>query len=158
MAEFNSRGHLGNEQFGFRHRLSTTLELARLIDTAHWRFCLIMAKTVDSVWNEGLLHSRIFVAAFQVATSSCRLMRSEVAHGELIPPVVFSFYVNDILTPSRHIELAQFADDIALVATFRQPALLVKYLATHLSDLKIWVRDWRIAINVGKSVAVFLTT
>ena len=36
----------------------------------------------------------------------------------------------------------------------RQPTLLVKYLETYLGELKIWLQDWRIAINVGKSVAV----
>ena len=98
-----------------------------------------MAKTFDSVWIEGLLfkltilefpsylvklitsylHSRTFVAAFQA-------------------PVLFSLYVNDIPTPSRHIELAQYADDTSLVATSKYPALLVKYLETHLSEQEIW--------------------
>ena len=55
-------------------------------------------------------------------------------------------------------ELYQYADDTALVATSRQLALLVKYLETHLADLEIWLRDWRIAINVGKSAAVLFTT
>ena len=60
-----------------------------------------VAKAFDSIWIEGLLfkltilefpsylvklitsylHSRTFVAAFQAATSSCRLMRAVVAQG-----------------------------------------------------------------------------
>ena len=47
---------------------------------------------------------------------------------------------------------------ITLVATSKHPALLVKYLETHLSELEIWLREWRIAINVGKSAAVLFTT
>ena len=66
--------------------------------------------------------------------------------------------MNDIPTPCRHIELGQYADNNALVATSKHPALLVKYLETHLSKLEIWLREWRIAINVGKSAAVLLTT
>ena len=78
------------------------------------------------------LHFRTYVAAFQAATSSCRLMRAGViSQGGVISPVLFSLYVNDIPTPSRHIELAQYADDTALVATSKHPALLVKYLQTH---------------------------
>ena len=66
--------------------------------------------------------------------------------------------MNDIPTPSRHIELAQYADDTTLVATSKHAALLVKYLETHLSELEIWLREWRIAIIVGKSAAVLFTT
>ena len=76
----------------------------------------------------------------------------------MISPVLFSLYLNDIPTPSRHIELAQYADDTALVVTSKHPALLVKYLETHLYELEIWLREWRIVINVGKSAAVLFTT
>jgi hypothetical protein len=65
-----------------------------------------------------------------------------------------SLYVNDIPTPSRHVELAQYADDTAIVATSRSPSLLVGYLEAYLGRLEHWLRDWRIAINVSKSTAV----
>jgi hypothetical protein len=56
--------------------------------------------------------------------------------------------------PSRHVELALYADDTALIATSRSPLLLVSYLETYLNRLEPWLRDWRIAINVSKSTAV----
>jgi len=40
-----------------------------------------------------------------MATSS-RDMRAGVAQGGLISPVVFILYVNDMLSPSHHVELA----------------------------------------------------
>jgi len=33
-------------------------------------------------------------------------MRTGVAQGEIVSPVLFSLYVNDMLTPSRYVELA----------------------------------------------------
>jgi hypothetical protein len=81
-------------------------------------------------------------------------MRAGVAQGGLVSLVLFSLYVNDIPTPSRHFELAQYADDTALVATSRSPSLLVGYLEANLGRLERWLRDWRIAINVSKSTAV----
>ena len=57
-------------------------------------------------------------------------------------------------SPSRHVELALYADDTAVIATSRQPALLVGYLETYLSDLERWLSKWRIAINVSKSSAM----
>jgi hypothetical protein len=62
--------------------------------------------------------------------------------------------VNDTQTPSRHSELALYADDTALIATSRSPQLLVRYLETYLNRLDLWVRDWKMAINVSKSTAV----
>jgi len=57
-------------------------------------------------------------------------MRAGVAQSGIISHVLFSLYVNDIPSPSRHVELARYADDTAIIATSRQPALLVKYQET----------------------------
>jgi hypothetical protein len=46
----------------------------------------------------------------------------------LISPVLFSLYVNDMPSPSHHVELALYADDTAVIATSRKLTLLVSYL------------------------------
>jgi len=79
-------------------------------------------------------------------------MGAGVAQSGIISPVFFSMYVNDM--PSRHIELVLYADDTAVIATSRQPALLVEYLDTYFSDLERWLSEWRIAIRVSKSPAM----
>jgi hypothetical protein len=63
------------------------------------------------------LHSRTFQTSFQSAKSARRRMLSGVVQGGLVTPVPFSLYVNDMPTPSRHVEIAQHTDDPALVAT-----------------------------------------
>ena len=83
-----------------------------------------------------------------------RRMQAGVAQGGIISPVLFNLYVNDMPSPSRHVELALYADDTAVIATSRRPALLVKYLETYLSSLERWLSAWRIAINVSKSSAM----
>jgi hypothetical protein len=60
-------------------------------------------------------------------------MRAGVAQGGLIFPVLFSLYVNDLPTPSHHVELALYADDTAVIATSCKPTLLVSYLDSYLS-------------------------
>jgi len=69
-------------------------------------------------------------------------------------PVVFSLYVNDMPSPSHHVELALYADDTAIIATSRKPTLLVSYLESYLNDLQRWLSAWRIATNVCKSTAI----
>jgi hypothetical protein len=176
LREVSERGLLRDEQFGFRPRHSTTLQLARLVERFNRNFderrltvavFLGVAKAFDTVWVKGLLYKltspnfpsylvktissyldrRMFQTSFQSATFTC-VMRAGVAQGGLVSPVLFSLHVNDIPTPSRHVELAQYTDDTALGATSRSPSLLVGYLETYLGRLERWIRDWRIAINV----------
>ena len=54
-------------------------------------------------------------------------------------------------SPPHHAELALYADDTAVIATSRQPAVLVKYLETYLSNLERCLCEWRIYINISKS-------
>jgi hypothetical protein len=68
--------------------------------------------------------------------------------------VLFSLYVNDIPVPSRHVELALYADDTTIITTSRKSALLIRYLESYLSDLDGWLGEWRIVINVSKSIVM----
>jgi hypothetical protein len=61
-------------------------------------------------------------------------------------------------TPSRHFELALYADDTALVATFRSPSLPVNCLEAYLCRLGHWLSDWRISVNVSESTAMVFKT
>jgi hypothetical protein len=183
LREVNERGLLRDEQFGFRPKHSTTLQLARLVERVNRNFderrltgavFLDVAKSFDTVWVKGLLFKlsvlsfpsylvkttssyldcRTFQTSFQSTTSTCRVMRAGAAQGGLVSPVLFSLYVNDIPTPSRHVELAQYADNTALIAMSPDPSLLVGYLEAYLGRLELWLRNWRIANNVSKSTAV----
>jgi hypothetical protein len=81
-------------------------------------------------------------------------MRAGVAQGILVSPVLFNLYVNDMPVPSRHVEVAHYADDRAIIATSRKSALLTRYLETSLSDLERWLREWKISINISKNNAM----
>jgi hypothetical protein len=133
-----------------------------------------MAKTFETVWIDGLIYKltllnfpsyivhtissylrgRTFEAFFQTATSSGRGMRAGVAQGGLISPVLFSLYVNDMPSPSHHVELALYADDMEVIPTSRKPTLLVSLLESYLYDFQRWLSKWRITINVSKSSAI----
>jgi hypothetical protein len=130
-----------------------------------------VVKSFDTIWVQGLfykltiqnipsnlvktmsscLHYRTFQTSFQSATSTRRGMPDGVAQGGLVSSVLLSLYGNDKPTPFRHVELAHYADDTALVATSRSTTLLVGYLETYLGRLEHWLRDRRITINVSKA-------
>jgi hypothetical protein len=99
------------------------------------------------------LQGQMFEASFQTA-SSLQFMRAGVAQGGLISRVLFSLYVNDMPSPSHHVELAFYVDDTAIIATSCKPTLLVSSLESYLSDLQRWLSDWRLAINAPQSTAI----
>jgi hypothetical protein len=127
-----------DEQFGFRPRHSTSLQLRRLVRVTRifsqkrptGAALLYVAKAFDTVWIDYLLYKLTllnfpsytvhtissylqgwtFEASFRTATSSLRGMRAGVALGGLISPVLFSLYV-DMPSPSHHVELALYRDD-----------------------------------------------
>jgi hypothetical protein len=135
---------------------------------------LDVAKAFDTVWIDGLLYKlklinfpcyivhtisshlkdRTSEASFQTATSSLRVMRAGEAQVGLISPLLFSLNVNDMPSPSHHVELALYADDTAIISTSRKPTLLVSYPESYLNDLQRWLSEWRIVINVSKSTAI----
>jgi hypothetical protein len=164
-SEASGRGLLRDEQFGFRPKHSTTVQLARLVERVTRNFgekrlrgaiFLDVAKAIDTVWVDGLLfkltslnfpsylvkilstylHNRTFEAALLTATSTRRHMRAGVAQGGLVSPVLFSRYINDMPVSSRHVDLALYADDTAIIATSCVSSLLIRYLETYLSDLE----------------------
>jgi hypothetical protein len=176
--EVSTRGLLCDEQFGYRPKHSTSLQLARLAERVSRNLgerrltgadFLDMSKAFGTVQVDGLLYKlttrnfpsylvksasfylkgRTFDASFQASISTTRCMQAVVAQGGNVSPVLFSLYVNEMPTSSRHVELALYADDTAFIATSRRPALLVKYLQTYLSRLEQWLSEWRIAINVS---------
>jgi hypothetical protein len=166
--EVSGRGLLCDEQFGFRPKHSTALQLVRLVERVSRNFgekrltgavFLDVAKAFDTVWVAGLLYKftnlhfpsylvkvtssylngRTFEASFQTAISTIRRMLAGVAQGGIISPVLFSLYVNDMPSPSRHVSLASAP---------------LKDLETYHSDLERWFSEWRIVIDVSKSSAM----
>ena len=132
LLEVSIRGLLRDEQFGFRPKLSTVLQLAPLAERVSRNLgerrltgavFLDVSKAFDTECVDGLLYKpttlnfpsylvkdvssylmgRTIEASFQAATSNIRRMLAGVAQGVIISPVLFSLYVNFMPSPSRHV-------------------------------------------------------
>ena len=103
------------------------------------------AKAFNLVWISGLLfkltilnfpfylvqtisaYLRVqkFEASFQMATSSGRVILVWVVQGGLISRILVSLYVNDMPTPSRHVELSLYVNNMVIIAKSHSPTLLI---------------------------------
>jgi hypothetical protein len=57
-------------------------------------------------------------------------------------------------TPSHQVEFILYAEETALIVVSHKPMLFERYLESNLSDLKRWLSEWRIAINVSNNSAM----
>jgi hypothetical protein len=73
LCEVRERGLLRDEQFGFRPKHSTALQLARLLERVSRNFdvkrlrgavFLNVAKTFDTAWADGLLYNHIIIPEY----------------------------------------------------------------------------------------------
>jgi hypothetical protein len=63
-------------------------------------------------------------------------MRAGEAKAGFDSPALFSLDVKGMPAPFHHVELAIYADELAIIATSRKPVLLVTYLESFFSDLE----------------------
>ena len=141
-----------DEQFGFRPRHGTYLQLARLVERITRNFgekiltgvvSLDVAKDFDSVWIDGLLYKltllnfasyivhtissylrgRTIEASFHTAPSSRRNMRARVAQRGMIT-VLLRLYVKYMPSPPHHVELALYTDTTAIKGACQVPGIL----------------------------------
>jgi len=83
-------------------------------------------------------------------------MRGGVPKGGLFSHVFSSLYVNDMPSPSHHVELSLCGDDTAVIAKSRKPTMLVMYLESYLNIFQRWLSECKFVINVSKGTAIIV--
>ncbi|PNF35987.1 hypothetical protein B7P43_G02293 [Cryptotermes secundus] len=172
-------------QFGFREHHSTIHQTHRIINKIatsieEKQYCtaafLDVAQAFDKVWHTGLLHKiknklpspyylllksylaeRYFQVKYNNAYSSYKLAKSGVPQGSVLGPFLYLIYTADLPT-TNNTTIATFADDTALLATDRDPAMASQFLQHHLDLLQEWFKKWKIRINQTKSSQITFTT
>ncbi|GFV62654.1 probable RNA-directed DNA polymerase from transposon BS [Trichonephila clavipes] len=142
----------------------------------HWSCFLDIEKAFDRVWISGLIYKLItynFPAPLIHIINSYLVNRTYkvrvnntfslphrvnigVTQGSLLGPILFNIYLNDIPShPQTMLNL--YADDTAILATFKNHKTVTSALNKHLALLETYFNQWKIKINVNKTVAVLFT-
>ncbi|GFU07030.1 probable RNA-directed DNA polymerase from transposon BS [Trichonephila clavipes] len=176
---------LNPNQYGFTKQLSTYHPLLRLTEQISVGFqrgrstgavFLDIQKAFDRVWISGLIYKLIthnFPAPLIHIVNSYLVNRTYkvrvnntfslphrvnigVTQGSLLGPVLFNIYLNDIPShPQTMLNL--YADDTTILATFKNHKTVTLALNKHLALLENYFNQWKIKINVEKTVAVLFT-
>ena len=112
-----------------------------------------MAEAFDTVWIDGLLymltllnfpyyilhkyHCTYWIGRSKRPSRWTRHLVEACGLGWLrvdSSPFSSSVYVNDMPSPSHHVELALYADDTAIIATSRKPTLFDSLLQSYFNE------------------------
>ena len=177
--------HIRPEQFGFRPKHSTTIQLVKVVDeisnALNRRFktaaaLLDVEKAFDKVWHDGLISKLIsfgipsqliniiqsFLSArtFQIkigdTKSSIRSVQAGVPQGSCLSPHLFSLFIND-MPKARFCNTALFADDTLFYATAPSHSSAITKLQDQIDLVQPWFEKWKISINGQKTSAILFS-
>jgi hypothetical protein len=88
--------------------------------------------------------------------SELKLIKAGVPQGNVLGPVLYLLYINDMPTTSNS-TMATFADNTAVMAVGEIVDISTRKLQSAVNKVAIWTRKWRIKLNESKSVHTDLT-
>jgi Reverse transcriptase (RNA-dependent DNA polymerase)/Endonuclease-reverse transcriptase len=172
---------LPHTQAGFRSKHSTTMQLCRVASHVHSALtnrhatCMISIDCTDafgSVSHPKLLHeltrhstpawiTNIITSFLHSRKASFRVSKytappvsihQGVPQGAVLSPTLFNIYTADILTSiDPQVEVAAYADDIALYSSHRNPYIAVNKIEDIITHLSHKLNEYNIQINPNKT-------
>ncbi|GFV93400.1 probable RNA-directed DNA polymerase from transposon BS [Trichonephila clavipes] len=179
----NNTNFLNPNQYGFTKQLSTYHPLLRLTKQISAGFqrgrstgavFLDIQKAFDRVWISGLIYklithnfplihivnsylvNRTYKVRVNNTFSLPHRVNIGVTQGSLLGPILFNIYLNDIPSHPQTM-LNMYADDTAILATFKNHKTVTSALNKHLALLENYFNQWKIKIKVEKTVAILFT-
>jgi hypothetical protein len=178
----NKERIIRNEQFGFRKKHSTTMQLARLTNNItrgynmrkHTGLVLLdIEKAFDTVWAKGLLYKLI---KYQFPTYLIQFLKSYLSdrtfsvtidgfsslmsntYGRapqeaVLSPILFTLYTSDF-PKTPFVQTAMYADVTALFSQSWRPATIARRLSYAITRLTSYFTLWRLKGNMDKTEAI----
>ena len=174
------------EQFGFRADHSTTLAVARVVQTSLNKInqgqntillSLDIKRAFDKVWLKGLIYklytyhnfplflislisSYISERTLQVRVESSlsdrKTLKAGVPQGTVLSPGLFNLYLADIPEYCQT-GISTYADDTLIFAHSHHAEVAKRHIEGHLRSLIPYFSQWKLQINAEKTELVILT-
>ena len=108
-----------------------------------------------NLFSDYLSNRHQFVYVNTVKSDST-LISTGVPQGSVLGPVLFLIYIND-LPKATNLKTLLFADDTALFASEKNPALLKQIIATEINNIEKWLSINKLTLNLKKSCYVMFS-
>ena len=180
--EYLARNKILNEkQFGFRPKCSTTTSLTNFADEIlakmeNGQLCGAVFLDLSKAFNHSILLTKLSAVGvchedltwFESYLSSWTLRTAcgqelsdplpcniDVPQGNILGPLLFIVYINDLPDVVKHTQVSLYADDTVLYC-FLDPIDLEEQLNADLHTVCDWLRDNKLTLNIKKTKAVVI--
>ena len=170
---------LSKSQGGFRKRLSTNEQLARLENSIRHslydkNYCIALffdlSHAYDGVWHLGLvshlvrsgirgkmlrwlqeyLKGRSYSVLYEGESSHSYNISSGVPQGSILSPTLFNVMLSGI-PHTEGIQMSEYADDILIYCSGPSIEDLTTRLQHHVNTLATWFSQWGFSLNKNKT-------
>jgi len=125
---------------------STLIYKLKSINTPKYLFCII----------KSILSNRQFSIKINNNPSDLQSFTASVPQGSKLAPILFNIYISDV-PQSPRTNIAFFADDTTIYSESRNIEAVTHNLQSLLNVLSAWCKNWKIQINVSKSIAIIFS-
>ena len=175
---------LSDYQFGFLPGRSTQLAIFELLKQIYSAFnnknffgsiCLDVSKAFDCINHEKLLGklkscgvsenvlfwfknylSRTQVVRFNNDVSNPRIVGSGIGQGTILGPLIFVFYINDVMNNIANLRINMYADDCLIYTIGNNWDHMSPKLSDGLQCFETWCVNNSLKLNARKSKALVL--
>ena len=184
LSYFTENNLLSPYQYGFRKGKSTQqaiFDLTKFIYSGlnHKKIigtvCLDVAKAFDSINHDILMYKmkKIGFSDNSIAWFRSYLHRTQsvkfgnntspdipvvtgIGQGTILGPLLFIFYINDIVSVPKYLKINMHADDCILYTSGNDWNIMVQRIQPELDSMQTWYAKNRLKINVKKSKVLLI--
>ncbi len=141
--------------------VATFLDLSKAFDTVSHEILLAKLshygiRGIANDWFRSYLTNRHQFTHLNGTSSMVREIVCGVPQGSILGPLLFLVYVNDIKSASNLTTFC-FADDTTVLASGPDVVTLIGSVNSELHSLSVWLRENRLALNVGKTRCLIIS-
>ena len=176
---FQANNILSSYQYGFRQGKSTqqaifdltkyiysNLNHKKIIST----ICLDVAKAFDCINHDLLLYkmskigfcinslawfksylTRTQIVKFDNNVSTELHVQTGIGQGTILGPIIFIFYINDIISVMRRLKINMYADDCILYTSGNDWSKISEKIQLEVDNVQRWYDSNMLKVNVNKS-------
>ena len=186
---FNDNQLLSEQQYGFRAQHSTELAALKLVDYIKHaidqkrtpvNIYIDLSKAFDTLNFDILLYklayygvtgtahkliesyltNRIQYVKYDTHQSTLKQIKTGVPQGSILGPLLFSIYINDLVTVNSQFKFLMYADDTTIyfdIEDFNNNEI-ENQINNELNKMNIWLKQNRLSLNAEKTKCMIFHT